>query len=107
MATEKSNLIAHYLNAFSYESLSITDTAKSLSESKYKDSEGQYAKRAVITVEDAQIRYCYEGTTPTSAIGHSALPRDVIILGSAHNIRQFKAIRKGNTNANIKVTYEK
>ena len=104
---EKTNIIAGYLNAFGYEALDITDTAKSLSESEYKDSEGQYAKRAVITIEDAQIRYCYEGTTPTSTVGHLANPMDVIILGSSHNIRQFKAIRKGTTSAKIKVSYEK
>jgi hypothetical protein len=107
MATDKINIVAGYLNAFAYEALDIADTAKTLTEAKYKDSEGQYAKRAVITIEDAQVRYCYEGSTPTSTVGHLANPMDAIVLNTAANIRNFKIIRKGTTSAKIKVTYEK
>ena len=104
---DKINIMAGYLNAFAYEALDVADTAVVLTVAKYKDSEGQYAKRAVITIEDAQIRYCYDGTTPTTLVGHLANPMDVIILNTASNIRNFQIIRKGSTSAKIKVSYEK
>lgn len=106
MATDKINIIAGYLNAFAHEALDV-DTLTILTASKYTNSESQYAKRAVITVEtNAPIRYTYDGTTPSSTIGHRANPTDVIILNTSGNIKNFKAIKQGATAGKIMVTYE-
>jgi len=105
--TEKTNIIAGYLNAFAHEALTISTAVKILTATKYTNSENQFAKRAVITIEtNAPIRYTYDGTTPSTTVGHRANPTDVIILNTASNIKNFKATKQGATDGKIMVTYE-
>ena len=106
MATEKINIVASYLNGFAYESLDVADSVVNLTESKYKNSEGQYAKRAIIIIETAQIRYRYDSGDPTATEGMIRNPMDILILNTSANIRNFRAIRKGTTSAKIFITYE-
>lgn len=103
---DKINIIASYLNGFAYESLDVEDSVKSLTELKYKNSEGQYAKRAIIKVENAQLRYRYDSGNPIATDGMLLNPMDVLILTTSANIRNFRAIRKGTTSAKIFITYE-
>ena len=102
----KMNMIAGLGAAFGYESVSVTNAAKPLNSGVYTDSDGEYAKRAVITVETMPIRYRYDGTDPTSSEGHLLQPMDVLTLIGSSNIQNFRVIRQGGTNATIKVTYE-
>lgn len=86
-----------------FEQLVIDNTAggTKLTSAKYGT-----AKRAIITVEDAQIRYRVDGlAAPTLAIGHIAEAGDMIELESAEELAKFRAIRTGATSATIIVTY--
>ena len=112
MAKDKSDVIASLYTAFAYESLTISDTTKVLTASKYTFADAEdkvsYAKRAIIVVENAQLRYLYDGVnTPTATEGLLRNPMDVIILTGATNIRNFNTIRKGTTDAKIFVVYER
>lgn len=105
----KVNITAGLFTAFNFEQLTISTAALSLTATEYtvdSSGTGEKAKRAIITVEDAQIRYTYDGTTPTSTVGHALNPFDVLTLVGSDNISNFKAIRKGSTNAKISITYE-
>jgi len=100
-------VFTHKTVAFGYESLTVSNTAKALTSSKYKTSI-HTATVAFITVEDAQIRYRYDGTNPTASEGHLANPGDVIKIKieGYDNIKNFKAIRTGSNDATLRVTYE-
>lgn len=106
MATDKINVIAGYFNAFDFESLSITETSTPLTEAKYKRSDGSYAKRVLITCENAQIRYKYNGDDPTSSSGHILNPNEHLIIIGSGNIRNFRATRTGSSSGKMEITYE-
>jgi len=106
MSANKTNIIAGLFTAIGYESITVSNTVKMFNETNYK-SGSDYAKRALITVEDAQIRWRYDGTNPTSSEGHLSNPMDTIVLTGTDNIKNFRVIRKGSTDANIRITYEK
>ena len=101
----KVNIIAGLHKAFSFEQITVSNAVKTLTVGKYTDTDSKLSKKVFISVEDAQIRYTFDGTTPTSSIGHIANPAEVIILIGTQNIENFKAIRKGSTDAKISVTY--
>ena len=103
----KINIIAGLFTAYDYESISITNTVTGLTEARYLDSDGFYAKRIVIAVETAQIRYRYDGGNPSASEGMPANPMDIIILKGSSNIKNFKAIRTGSTSAALRIIYEK
>ena len=110
MAKDKVNIIAGLFNAFNFETITISTTAKSLTASKYTKSSGEtfteYARKALITVEDAQLRFRFDGGTPTASVGHLLTQKDSITLIGAYNIKNFKAIRKGSSDSKISVTYQ-
>ena len=95
------NIVAGHLKAVGYESITISTTAK-----KFTDSQIANASRAIITIEDAQLRYRYDGANPTSSEGHLVNPLDVIIIKTLTNIKKARFIRKGSTDAKIRVTFE-
>lgn len=99
----KQNMIAGLFTAYAFETITVSNAVKTLTASKYGDS----VKRAVITIQNAQLRYNYNGSTPTATVGHAVNPFDVIVLIGTSNIQNFKAIRKGTTDSVISVTYEK
>lgn len=61
--------------------------------------------RATITVEINSIRYTVDGTPPTASFGHLANANDIIELESAHEVREFQAVRQGAVDATIMVSY--
>lgn len=104
----KINMIADHYTVVGYESITITATVQSLTEAAFTDGvTGELADRAIITVEDAQIRYRIDGTDPTSSQGHLINPFSVIVLHTTRTIRDFRAIRATSTNATIRITYER
>lgn len=105
MAQSPINVIAGITPAFAYESITISNTAKTLTSDTYTDSEGNRAVKAIIRVENAQLRYRYDGTNPTASEGMLLNPMDTLILNCSSDIINFRAIRKGNTDSKIFVTY--
>ncbi len=103
----KVNMTAGLFKAFGFETITVGSSVSSLTAGTYTiDSSGEKAKRAIITIQSAQVRYRYDGTSPTASIGHLCNPFDVITLIGSDNISNFKAIRAGSTDAVISVTYE-
>ncbi len=85
---------------YAFEQVTVADTAKTLTAATYG-----LTKRAVITVETAQIRFRTDGTAPTAAVGHLLDAGDTVILESAEDIANFKAIRTGTVSAVINASY--
>jgi len=94
--------------AYKFESITVAATAVSLTAANYTtvaSEAGQNFRRAVCTVETAQIRFRVDGTAPTSAEGHIANVDDIIKL-DRHEASLFQAIRTGSTSGVLKVSYE-
>jgi len=104
--SNKINIGANTFQNIGYESITVTDTAQRLTLATLTDSDGHQAKKAVITIETAQVRYRYDGIAPTSSEGHLLNPFSVIVILGSINIRNFRIIRVGSTNATIRCSYE-
>lgn len=87
--------------ATNHETVTVAGTAIGVTATA---SDGYLPSCAVITVEDAQISFTVDGTTPTATVGHLANPGDVITLIERSEITNFLAIRTGGVSAKIKVT---
>lgn len=87
--------------AFADETIAVSSTAVGVTVATARNAE-----RMFITTEDAQIRYRYSGSDPTSSVGHLLEVGDVAIICGPQNILQFRAIRVSG-DAEIFVTYEK
>ncbi len=85
-------------SAEDYESLTVDDTAGGFT---YSGS----AIKAIITCEDAQVRFRTDGTSPTASEGHILNEEDTLILDSNEDILAFEAIRTGATSGVLKATF--
>jgi len=101
------NVIAGIYKPYAYEAITVADTAIGLTSAKYMNSNTTEvrASRVMITVETAQVRYTYDGTTPTSSVGHILNVNDVLTLVGDDAIKNFKAIRVSASGA-LKATFE-
>lgn len=88
--------------AFAYEAVVVSSTAVALTGAVLAG-----ANRALLYVEAADIRYRYDGGTPTAAEGMVAAVGDTIVLEGTQNLTQFKAIRSAGSDATLRATYEK
>ncbi len=92
-----------YGDAFAYESITVTGTAKSLTAGTYTTD----AKKAFISIESASIRWRIDGTAPTISEGHLSYVGQTITLNGYSQIARFSIILATATSATIKVTYLK
>ena len=63
------------------------------------------ANKAIMTVEDATLRYRDDGIDPTSTVGLKLFIAGTIILNSRDSLDNFKAIRTGSTNSELNISY--
>lgn len=82
-----------------FEQLAVSSTAVGLASIPEK------ANKAVMTVEDATLRYRDDGTAPTATVGLKVFSAGTIILNSRSSIMAFKSIITGATNSEINVLY--
>lgn len=108
MAT-KLNMIAGLYETFNFEQLPV-DGVTQLTVAKFTtttaDGDPQVAKRAIITVEDGQIRYRMDGANPTASVGHLLNPMDTLVIIGNQNMNNFRAIKVSSV-GEINVSYEK
>lgn len=91
-----------YDAAMGYESLTVAATAVGLA---FADAGA--AERALMTLETGQIRFRYDGVSPTASEGHLMEIGDVFVLEGGGNLAAFEAIRTGGTSGVLKITYER
>lgn len=97
---------------FAYEQLAVKGEVQVLTPSKYIDSvipDGVLG--ALITNEGADIRWTYDGTTPSATVGHRLADGGMINLMGQNQISQFKCFCAsdsfGSPDSMICVTYER
>ena len=91
--------------AGAFETLSIT-TAQALPAALREQTiEGRvcYACRAFISVEDQDIRICFDGSTPNATNGHKLIDGASFFLEGSQNVASLKLIAVTGT-AKVQVT---
>ena len=91
---------------FAYESLTVGAAVKALTESIYAPSGQRCATRAILTLEDDQVRYRSDGTDPTSSEGHLLTPLDVLIVEGPQAIKNLRLTRVTG-DAKIRISYQR
>ncbi len=83
-----------------YESITVTGTAGGLTTATVGP-----ALAALITVEDAQVRFRLDGTVPTSSVGHILDVGATLELDSGLQLANVNFIRTGGTSAILRCAY--
>ena len=84
--------------ASNFATMTVTGSAQTLT------GYGASIIRALITVEGSSARYNYDGSTPTSSLGHMVNSGDVIQILGINNLQQFNVVSLGTTT--FMITYE-
>lgn len=83
-----------------YESLTVTDEAVGTTWAKTKK-----AYKAFVTAETAEMRFRFDGESPTKTEGHIIDSGDTLELYGNANVVNFEAIRTGDVSGVLKITY--
>lgn len=94
---------------YNFEQLAVTTAVQVLTPSKYKNSETSGgASNALLSVETGDIRYTYDGTTPSGTVGHILKKNESIVLAGQNQMSQFKCFQESaSVGSTITVTYER
>ena len=96
-------------DGYTFETITVADTAIGFTAATWRVSPatvGNSFVRAHVTATGGAMRYRYDGTSPTSSVGHMLSHGDSIDMDGTVNISNFKAIRSGANNGTLHVTYE-
>ena len=95
------------LTPFAGEAITVASNAIGFTAATIISTEVEPAKKAVVTLETAQIRFRVDGTNPEATVGHLLGVGDTLILEGEDEIRLFRGIRTSATSASIHCTYYK
>ena len=93
---------------FAHESVTIDATAGgiALTSGTYNPTNDIGARRALLSLETAQIRYTTDSTAPTATVGHIMEVGDVVAI-TGPDIAKWRGFRTGATSGTLKATYER
>jgi hypothetical protein len=80
-----------------------------LSAAKISPSSGPYARMqaraALLSAEDGDLRFRIDGGQPGSSVGHYLTSGDTLVLTGTQTLKQFLAVRAGDTDSTLRLTY--
>jgi len=92
-----------------YESLTVGTEAVGLSPGKIKPASGSYAglaaRVALLSLEGGDIRFRLDGGAPGANTGHYLTNGDTLVLTETQTLEKFQALRVGEVNGTLQVTY--
>jgi hypothetical protein len=92
-----------------YEEVTVGVAVVGFSSSKIMPTTGPYARlsarAALVSSENGDIRFRIDGGLPTISSGHYFTSGDPLVLTGTQAIQQLRAIRCGDTNAVLRVSY--
>jgi hypothetical protein len=92
-----------------YEDITVADSPVGMSNSKINPHTGPYARLSaratLISLENGDIRFRIDGGQPSLSSGHYLTSGDTLVLTGTQAIQQFRAIRSGDTDGGLRVTY--
>ncbi len=91
-----------------FETITISNTAKGFTSTKILptsgDFEGKKCQEAIFQVVSNPVNILLDGDDPTSSVGFTLQPTQVMILKRPSDIKNFRAIRTGS-DATLNVIY--
>jgi len=92
-----------------YETITVGAEAVGLSVAKVQPVSGLYAglsaQAALLSLEGGDVRIRLAGGLPTAENGHILVGGDALSLTGTQSLYQFRAIRAGELNGVLRVTY--
>jgi hypothetical protein len=92
-----------------YEVLTVGTAVGKLSTTKIKPATGPFARMmaraAMISSEDGDLRFRLDGGLPTADNGHYLVAGDSLVMSGYQSLLKFQAIRTGDTDSTLRVTY--
>jgi hypothetical protein len=92
-----------------YEMITVGTQVASLSDSKIAPFSGCYARMqaraALLTSEEGDLRFRIDGGQPSATSGHYLTSGDTLVLTGTQALKQFLAVRVGDTNSTLRLTY--
>jgi hypothetical protein len=92
-----------------YEEITVGVTAVGCSQDKITPTTGPYARlsarAALVSSENGDTRFRIDSGLPSLSSGHYLTSGDTLVLTGTQAIQQFRAIRAGDTDAVLRVTY--
>lgn len=88
-----------------FEQVTVANTAIGFTTTKIDPPGRPQAAYAYCRLETAEIRYTYDGTTPTTTVGTLLEPGDGLPLQGHDSMQRFLAIRTGAVSGVLSCTY--
>ncbi|MBM4274588.1 MAG: hypothetical protein FJ134_09050 [Deltaproteobacteria bacterium] len=92
-----------------YEEVTVGAGVAVLSSSKLKPTSGPFsrmmARAALLSLEEGDIRFRIDGSSPATSSGHYFSSGDVLVISGNQALRQFKAVKVAEANGTLRVTY--
>jgi hypothetical protein len=92
-----------------YEEVTAGVSVVGFSTTKIMPTTGPYARlsarAALVSSENGDIRFRIDGGLPSASSGHYLTNGDTLVLTGTQAIQQFRAIRSGDTDGVLRVTY--
>jgi hypothetical protein len=88
-----------------YEQITVGTNAVGFTTSLLSNAGGHAPVAALVVVSANPLRYRTDGTNPTSSIGMPLAANSTVAIYGADELRAFRAIRSGGSDAVIDVTY--
>jgi hypothetical protein len=92
-----------------YEVVTVGATVTGLTPTKITPVSGPYARMsaraALVSSENGDLRFRIDGGQPGANDGHYLVSGDTLVLTGTQALQQFQAIRTGDVNATLRVTY--
>lgn len=92
-----------------YENVTVGAVAAGLTAAKVYPAtgpaQGTGARVALVTGEGGDMRFRVDGGVPTANSGHFLAGGDTLVIPGPQALSQFRAIRSGDTDGVLRVTY--
>ena len=89
-----------------FQTLTVSTVAVTLDSAKYLNVAGD-ATSAFATLEGGQCRYRFDGTSPTSGVGHILEPGGFLVVEGQNQMAAIQLIRTGVSDGTLTITYER
>lgn len=105
----ESYIYGQMADAYAFENLTVSSTAKGLTAAKLTPTTtalvGKKACRITVSCETNPVRFCFDGTTPTTSLGHLLAVGERATFEGTANLSNLKFIATGS-DSSLMITYE-
>lgn len=92
--------------AFAFDQHTISSAALALADLDFTQDQVDETARVVISVRSGEVNIAYDGTTPTTSLGHIFTAGDIFEILGNNDVQNLQLIRNGAVDAVVDVTLE-